>query len=103
MSGSVFADGLSKTSVNKAYQAARSIPSRGLVVNHQMEPLFAKRILEGRPPVENPVPTDDTGYDEITLVSLTSGLSYECDIVKKLVMVVLFLHTLLAVWYITWT
>ena len=100
---SVFEDSLSRANIEEAYQPAGTTLSRCIVVDHQLEPDLAKLLLEGMPAVENSDPSDDIANDEITVEFLKIGLSYECGLIKKRTIVVLFLHMLMTVWYIMWT
>jgi len=94
---SVFADGLSRAGVDKLYKTQGN-PSPWTISPYEKEDDFDRRILEGQRALRY------LNADGMFLVEFAvSGLNYTRTLATMLAIVVLFLHTVVALLHTVWT
>ena len=94
--GSVFADGLARVNSHRLYTGD---PSLGHIKAMAKKKGFEKLLLEGKRALE---PTGSRGTNDLRVDFAISGLSYRLTLVQKLAMIVLCLHTAVAIAHTIW-
>ncbi|KAG8533075.1 uncharacterized protein KY384_001858 [Bacidia gigantensis] len=99
--GSVFADGVSRVNVDRAYNTEGN-PSQWSLAEIEMEKGFEALPLEGKQALKKPK-TNAAEANKISVQFSISGHSYRHELVQILSMIVLFVHMVVAILHTAWT